>query len=309
MAVGVTAEFEALRPRLLRLAYGQLGSLAEAEDVVQEAWLRLQRVEQDEIRDLEAWMITTVSRLALDTLRSARVKREAYVGPWLPEPIVSTDPTPEERTTRAEDVSLALMVVLWALSSFPAPPAGATGSPIEYSIAGQIGALLAHVLEPVGFNWQISIALVSGLAAREVAVGALGTVYSLSGGAERSEAVAFADAGRAMWFDGEDGTQVTVPDDEAIRLNGDFTIEMWHRADGEQPGDYPGLLKKGSAVMTGYIIYFKSFQTPLATMKRDGIDQIEAAGRPLDGRYRHLVFTYRAADTTTSWPWNRAPQV
>src|SRR5512137_281094 len=75
---------------------------------------------------------------------------------------------------------LALMVILWALSSFPAPPPGATGSAIEYSIAGQIGALLVHVLEPVGFNWQISIALVSGLAAREVAVGALGTVYSMS---------------------------------------------------------------------------------------------------------------------------------
>jgi ferrous iron transport protein B len=85
---------------------------------------------------------------------------------------------------------LALMVILWALSSFPAPPPGATGSAIEYSIAGQIGALLAHVLEPVGFNWQISIALVSGLAAREVAVGALGTVYSLSAGAgEAGEAL------------------------------------------------------------------------------------------------------------------------
>jgi ferrous iron transport protein B len=81
------------------------------------------------------------------------------------------------------------MVVLWALSSFPAPPPGATGAPIEYSIAGQLGALLAHVLEPVGFNWQISIALVSGLAAREVAVGALGTVYSMSavaGGADKA---------------------------------------------------------------------------------------------------------------------------
>ena len=85
---------------------------------------------------------------------------------------------------------LALMVILWALSSFPAPPPGATGAAIEYSIAGQIGALLAHVLEPVGFNWQISIALVSGLAAREVAVGALGTVYSLSAGAgEAGEAL------------------------------------------------------------------------------------------------------------------------
>jgi len=81
---------------------------------------------------------------------------------------------------------LALMVILWALSSFPAPPPGATGSAIEYSIAGQIGALLAHVLEPIGFNWQISIALVSGLAAREVAVGALGTVYSMAGAAEQA---------------------------------------------------------------------------------------------------------------------------
>jgi ferrous iron transport protein B len=81
---------------------------------------------------------------------------------------------------------LALMVILWALSSYPAPPPGATGSAIEYSVAGQIGALLAHVLEPVGFNWQISIALVSGLAAREVAVGALGTVYSMTGGAEQA---------------------------------------------------------------------------------------------------------------------------
>jgi ferrous iron transport protein B len=81
---------------------------------------------------------------------------------------------------------LALMIVLWALSSFPAPPPGATGAPIEYSIAGRLGALLAHVLEPVGFNWQISIALVSGLAAREVAVGALGTVYSMAGAADRA---------------------------------------------------------------------------------------------------------------------------
>jgi ferrous iron transport protein B len=81
---------------------------------------------------------------------------------------------------------LALMVVLWALSSFPAPPPGAAGAPIEYSIAGQIGGLLAHVLEPIGFNWQIAIALVSGLAAREVAVGALGTVYSMAGAGEQA---------------------------------------------------------------------------------------------------------------------------
>ncbi len=75
---------------------------------------------------------------------------------------------------------LALMIVLWFLASVPAPPAGFTGAPIEWSIAGRIGALLAHVFAPIGFNWQISIALVPGLAAREVAVGALGTVYSLA---------------------------------------------------------------------------------------------------------------------------------
>jgi ferrous iron transport protein B len=79
---------------------------------------------------------------------------------------------------------LALMVVLWGLSSFPAPPADAAGPAIQYSLAGQLGAVLAHVLEPLGFNWQISIALVSGLAAREVAVGALATVYSMAAGGE-----------------------------------------------------------------------------------------------------------------------------
>lgn len=82
--------------------------------------------------------------------------------------------------TRVGTIILALMVLLWFLSTFPAPPPGATGAAIEYSYAGRLGALLAHVFEPIGFNWQISIALVPGLAAREVAVGALGTVYALS---------------------------------------------------------------------------------------------------------------------------------
>jgi ferrous iron transport protein B len=82
--------------------------------------------------------------------------------------------------SRVGTIILALMVILWALSSFPAPPPGATGPPIQYSIAGHIGAWLAVLFAPIGFNWQISIALVPGLAAREVAVGALGTVYALS---------------------------------------------------------------------------------------------------------------------------------
>jgi ferrous iron transport protein B len=81
---------------------------------------------------------------------------------------------------RVGTIILALMVVLWFLSSFPAPPEGAAGPAIQHSFAGMIGRALEHVFAPLGFNWQVSLALVPGLAAREVAVGALGTVYSLS---------------------------------------------------------------------------------------------------------------------------------
>ena len=82
---------------------------------------------------------------------------------------------------RVGTIILSLMVVLWFLASFPAPPAGATGPAIQYSIAGMIGRGLEVIFAPLGFNWQISVALVPGLAAREVAVSALGTVYSMSG--------------------------------------------------------------------------------------------------------------------------------
>jgi ferrous iron transport protein B len=86
--------------------------------------------------------------------------------------------------SRVGGIILALMIVLWFLSSYPAPPPDATGPAIQYSFAGRLGAALQQVFEPIGFNWQISIALVPGLAAREVAVGALGTVYALSAAEE-----------------------------------------------------------------------------------------------------------------------------
>jgi ferrous iron transport protein B len=82
--------------------------------------------------------------------------------------------------SRVGGIILALMIVLWFLSSYPVPPPDATGPAIQYSFAGRLGAALQYVFAPIGFNWQISIALVPGLAAREVAVGALGTVYALS---------------------------------------------------------------------------------------------------------------------------------
>lgn len=81
---------------------------------------------------------------------------------------------------RVGGIILALTVILWFLSTFPAPPDGATGPAIQYSLAGRLGQALETVFAPIGFNWQIAIALVPGLAAREVAVGALGTVYALS---------------------------------------------------------------------------------------------------------------------------------
>lgn len=111
----LAARFEALRPQLTRVAYGILGSVAEAEDAVQEAWLRLGRTDPAEIEDLRAWLTTVVGRLALDALGSARRRRESYVGEWLPEPLVE-EYGAEENPTLDESVSTALLVVLERLS-------------------------------------------------------------------------------------------------------------------------------------------------------------------------------------------------
>ncbi|MBB2913192.1 RNA polymerase sigma-70 factor (ECF subfamily) [Streptosporangium becharense] len=111
----LAAEFGTIRPRLVGVAYGLLGSLDEAEDVVQDAWFRLGRADRSAIEDVTGWLVVTVSRLALDVLRSARVRREEYVGPWLPEPVV-TDGDPADRVTLDESMSLAMLVVLESLS-------------------------------------------------------------------------------------------------------------------------------------------------------------------------------------------------
>ena len=112
--MSVAERFARARPRLLRLAYSELGDLGEAEDVVQEAWLRLERSDVDAIENLDGWLTRVVGRLALDRLRSARARRETYVGPWLPEPLVSDDPA--DRVTLDESISYALLAVLEQLS-------------------------------------------------------------------------------------------------------------------------------------------------------------------------------------------------
>lgn len=106
-----------LRPLMFSIAYRMLGSVAEAEDVVQEAFLRLHRSSAEGVDNLEAYATTVTTRLAIDTLRSARVRRERYVGPWLPEPIVeSADADPAHRIELDETVSIAFLVLLEALS-------------------------------------------------------------------------------------------------------------------------------------------------------------------------------------------------
>src|SRR5580692_5898893 len=117
-------------------------------------------------------------------LQSLMLELPAYHWPNLRNLAIGLWQRVEIFLSRVGTIILALMVILWALSSFPAPPPGATGPAIQYSIAGHLGAWLAVLFAPIGFNWQISIALVPGLAAREVAVGALGTVYALSATAD-----------------------------------------------------------------------------------------------------------------------------
>ena len=122
--------FSQARPRLVRVAYAILGSHAEAEDVVADCWLRLVDADAREpVRDVESWAVVVVSRMALDVLRAARVRREQYVGPWLPEPVVASAAAsagpggvaglggdPADKVTLDDEVSYALLVVLEALS-------------------------------------------------------------------------------------------------------------------------------------------------------------------------------------------------
>ncbi len=90
---------------------------------------------------------------------------------------------------RAGTTIFAMMVLIWFLASFPQPPAGADEPAINYSLAAMIGKAIAPLLAPVGFNWQIAVALIPGMAAREVAVAALGTVYAIEGGKEAAEQI------------------------------------------------------------------------------------------------------------------------
>ncbi len=111
-----TATFEPHRRRLLGVAYRMLGSRADAEDVVQDAYLRWHGASPEELRSPEAWLVTVTTRLSIDALRRAQVEREAYVGPWLPEPLVEAEPPADAATELASNLSVAFLVVLERLA-------------------------------------------------------------------------------------------------------------------------------------------------------------------------------------------------
>jgi RNA polymerase sigma-70 factor (ECF subfamily) len=115
---GVTDIFARLQPRLLGVAYRMLGSLAEAEDVVQDVWLGWNDADTSQIADPEAWLVTAATRRSIDRLRLARTDREHYVGIWLPEPILTEEgpATPEELQEASSDLSIAFLTVLERLA-------------------------------------------------------------------------------------------------------------------------------------------------------------------------------------------------
>ena len=114
----LSKEFELHRPHLRAVAYRMLGSMTEAEDAVQESWLRLARTDAEAVSNLGGWLTTVVARVALDMLRARRSRHEDYIGSWLPEPIVSveTGEDPEHEALLADSVGLALLVVLDTLT-------------------------------------------------------------------------------------------------------------------------------------------------------------------------------------------------
>lgn len=112
-----TQTFDRLRPRLMGIAYRMLGSVAEAEETVQDAWLRWHEAAKDDVQSAEAWLVSVVTRLSIDRLRAAKVRREHYVGTWLPEPLLTdTEASPEQLLERADNLSIAFLALMERLT-------------------------------------------------------------------------------------------------------------------------------------------------------------------------------------------------
>ena len=109
---GAAASFDPLRPRLIRVAYRMLGSVADAEDAVQEAFVRWMGTDRSAVREPEAFLRRTVTRLCLDQLKSARHQRETYIGPWLPDPVLEEEEQEEEEKERGNKVIMKIQLQL-----------------------------------------------------------------------------------------------------------------------------------------------------------------------------------------------------
>jgi len=114
--MGSAAAFESVKARLFGIAYRMLGSRAEAEDIVQEAYVRWHQADRDVIRSADAWLVTTTTRLAIDRLRALKTEREAYSGPWLPEPLMGREPPPDHDVELDSNLSIAFLVLLERLA-------------------------------------------------------------------------------------------------------------------------------------------------------------------------------------------------
>src|SRR5215831_2309076 len=186
----LAAEFEHHRTRLRAVAYRMLGSLSDADDAVQEAWLRLSRSDADAIANLAGWLTSVVSRVSIDMLRARRARHEDYVGSWLPEPLVDYElegVEPERQALLADSVGLALLVVLDSL----APP--------------ERLAFVLHDMFAVPFSEIAEIAGTSPAAARQLASRARRRVRGAAPAedADLSEQRAVVDAFLAASRDGD----------------------------------------------------------------------------------------------------------
>lgn len=202
----LAAAFELQRPYLRSVAYRMLGSLAEAEDAVQESWLRLDRHGPlPSAEELRPWLTTVVGRICLDMLRARRVRQARYAGSWLPEPVVAGEDSPEDASVRADEVGLALLVVLEQLT----PP--------------ERLAFVLHDVFGVPFGQIAPIVARSPAAARQLASRARRRVRAArpEPGADRAVERRLADAFLAAAREGEFTTLLALLDpDVVLRTDG-----------------------------------------------------------------------------------------
>jgi RNA polymerase sigma-70 factor (TIGR02957 family) len=247
------ATFGRVRPRLFGIAYRMLGSVAEAEDVVQDTWLRWQGADRGAVRNPDAFLATTATRLAINALQSARVRRETYVGPWLPEP-VDTSADPQLGAERAAALEFAVLVLLEKLSpteraayvlreafDYPYPRIAEIIDSSEASARQLVSRARKHIADhrrrpvPSGKRQELldsflsaartgDLAALEGLLAEDV-------VSTADGGGRvrasriqvvgRDRVARYIQAFASRFWDGVDASLVTVNGEDALRLRRD----------------------------------------------------------------------------------------